>query len=175
MKLRSVNKLVHELEKACPDIAAQYFERIGVTRERYHDEFEGRPCSLICRKHEVLRDVVKDARSMFVTKHGEQKRRRVSKRTEPDSNHPALCFADAFQALDGVMRFCYGEQLVRKFEHCIDDFKLAIARIGCSVNVSMHMLIDHTPRFCDKHNSGLLLYSEEAAESLHAECNKHVQ
>ena len=144
-------------------------------KERYHGEFEGRPCSLICRSHEVLRDVIQAERKVYVTKSGERKRRRVSLRNAAVVKHPALKFADAFQALDGVMKFCFGEHLVRKYKHCIEDFKLAISSIGCSVTVSMHMLIDHTPRFCEQHNCGLLRFSEEAAESLHAECKKYVQ
>jgi len=39
----------------------------------------------------------------------------------------------------------------------------------------MHMLTDNTPRYCEKHNCGPRRYSEEAAESLHAECNKYVK
>lgn len=40
MKLRSVNKVIHELEKAHPEVAASFFKQIGVKKERYHDEFE---------------------------------------------------------------------------------------------------------------------------------------
>ena len=90
-------------------MAAGFWKRIGVKKERYHEEFERRQYSLICRKHDVLREVVEAERSVFLTKHGMRKRRRVSKRTAADVSHPALYFVDALRALDGVMKFCFGE------------------------------------------------------------------
>ena len=164
MKLRSVNKLAHELEKAQLHIATEFFNRIGVTKGRYHGEFEGTPCSLICRRHEVLRNVITAARRIFVTKDGKHKRRRVSRRNQHEVNDAALNDADAFQALDGVMKFSYGAQLVRKHQHCVEDFKVAVSRIGCSVTVSMHMLIHQTPHCCEKHRYRSSGYSGAAAE-----------
>ena len=83
--------------------------------------------------------------------------------------HPALHVADALEAMDGVMKFMYGQQLDEGHRHSLEDYKHAIGKIGCSVTVSMHMLNDHAQRFCDDHNCGLLAYSEESAESLHSE------
>jgi len=116
MKLRTVNKVEAELEKAHPGIAKQFIERIGLKKERYHDEFEGRACSTICGRHEVVREIVLVASSVYVTKRGMKKRQRVSQRNAAAVKHPALFFADAFEALDGVMKYCYGAQLVPKYQ-----------------------------------------------------------
>ena len=174
MKLRIVNKLHTDFEKSYPDVAIEFIKRLRLTKERYHDEFEGRPCSKIARSHAVLRSVLQQQRSVYVTRAGVEKKRRLSSRiTEQVANtahHPAIHVADALEAMDGVMKFMYGRQIDEEYRHCVDDFKDAIGKIGSSVTVSMHMLLDHSPRFCAEHNTGLLAYSEEAAESLHSEC-----
>ena len=178
LKLRTTNKLFYKLEIAYPSTYAWLISQLKVEKEKYHGEFQGRPCSIICAWHQVLRAVIAEeavqACAVFITQDGSRKKRRISRRTSSRSaaEHPALCYADAFEVLDGIMKFCYGESLVDQYRHCIADFKLAVTRIGSSVTVSMHMLVDHTVHFCDEHQCGLLRYSEETAESLHHECKR---
>jgi len=174
-KLRTINKLMNDLDKAYPEVATAFISRIGLSKEQYHDEFEGRACSTIARKHNVLRDVIKEQRRMYVMRNGARKKRRISSRLSAHvtetTHHSALHVADALEAMDGVMKFMFGRHLDESYRHCVEDFKLAIGKISSSVTVSMHMMIDHAPRFCDDHNCGLLAYSEETAESLHSETN----
>lgn len=42
MKLRVINKLMNDMSKAYPDVAEEFVKGLGLTKERYHDEFEGR-------------------------------------------------------------------------------------------------------------------------------------
>ena len=183
MKLRTVNKLVSEMEKTSPEVTREFLDRIKVLKERYHDEFEGRHCSLIVKSSSVLRSVIKEASEQIVAENnvvrrtqGGVKRRRVATRALESemstlvTQHPLCQFATAFEAQDGIMHFMYGAQLVEKYRRCIGDYRRAVDAIGCSVTVSMHMLIDHAVHFCDELGCGLLHCSEESSESLHAEC-----
>ncbi len=116
------------------------------------------------KRHEQLRDVIKQscsvaigAKSCVRTTQGITKRRHLSLRatsselTQRVAVHPTHHYADAFEALDGIMSFMYGAELVEKYRHCVGDYKRAIEAIGCSVTVSMHMLVDHDLTMCDKH------------------------
>ncbi len=55
---------------------------------------------------------------------------------------------------------------------CFQNFRTAIDELGCSVMSSMHMVAQHTESFCDKNGCGLLVFSEESAESLHSEVSR---
>ncbi len=138
------------MEKASPEVAREFLDRINVLKERYHDEFEGRHCSLIVKSSSVLRSVIKEASEQIVAENnvvrrtqGGVKRRRVATRALESemstlvTQHPLCQFATAFEAQDGIMHFMYGAQLVEKYSHCIDDYRRAIDAIECSVTVSM--------------------------------------
>ena len=188
MKLRVTNTLVGHMDVAVHDVSEQYLTEIGVIKERYHGEFEGRPCSKIARGYKVLRSIISaaceqqvEAQHVLITSSGQHKKRRVSgRRTETTlkdlvAHHPASAFADAFQALDGIMNCCYGAQFIEPLSHSFTDFRRAVNTLGCSVTQSMHMLGDHTMWFCKKNGCRLLAFSEETAESLHSECKSKLR
>ena len=59
MKLRNVNRLVDEIENASPDIAAGFLAKIAADIARNHGGFEGREYSVIARRHNVLRNLIR--------------------------------------------------------------------------------------------------------------------
>ncbi len=184
MKLRTMNKLVTHLKVAAPVVAKRYLARLSVRTEGYHGEYEGRQCSKLAGGYEILESLVME--ECTLSAHAEQarqvsrkgtKRQRLSGRQLEHSisgavlQHPATPFARAFAAMDGVMKHLYGSTVDGAYSNCVNDFKLAIRDIGCSVSVSMHMLMDHAPAYCAKMGHSLQRVSAEAHESLHHEAS----
>ncbi len=187
MKLRSVNKIVSDMNRHSPDITIEFLTRINVEKERYHGEFEGRACSKICREHDTLRTVVKEScmtsiqENATVTYQGVVKRRRLNPRRLAEqveqlyNEHILRHFANAFEAQHGIMESMYGTEVKQPLSEYISAYKSAISATGCTVTQSMHMLIDHSAQFCAVTGRGLLMYSEEAAEHLHSESNRFLK
>ncbi len=179
IKLRCTNKLVKHLNDTAPGIAKTYIGRLGLQTEAYHGEYEGRPCSKIVAGHSVLAELVKSdcettAGAATHTQSG-KKRQRLSRRISEDAvaaavvRHPVTPFVQAFAAMDGIMQCYYGDTVDENLAHCVTDFKQAIADIGCSVSVSMHILAAHVPEYCARQGHGLRCVSAESHESLHQE------
>ncbi len=159
MKLRSVNKLVSEMNRNSPEITNEFLMRIKVEKERYHGEFEGRACSKICREHETLRKVVKTSCVTSIQENattkfqGVVKRRRLNpRRLEQQvedlyNKHILRHYANAFEAQHGIMESMYGAKVKQPLREHISVYKTAISAVGCTVTQSMHMLIDHSEQF----------------------------
>ncbi len=180
MKLRCTNKTIKHMNEVAPATTTVYLKKLGVHKEGYHGEFEGRPCSKIVSGYVLLASVVRDEcknvlqQQVQVTRLGNKRRRVSSRNCEQQLEqlvqaHPATPYVDLYKAHDGIMRCCYGSDLNKEYEHCFLDYKRAVDKIRCSMSVSMHMLADHTPLFCAALNSGTVDYSEETHESLHDE------
>ena len=65
MKLRVVNKLMGEMEKAYPKASA-FVNRIDIRKEPYHDEYEGRLCSTIVRNDNLLGNVLEEQQPAYM-------------------------------------------------------------------------------------------------------------
>jgi len=112
---------MNDLDRAYPEVAMDFISCIGLSKEQYHDEFEGRACSTIARNHNVLRNVLEEQRHMYVVRNGSRKKRRISSRLSAHlaetTHHSALHVADALEVIDGVMKFMFVRHLDESYRH----------------------------------------------------------
>ena len=54
-----------------------------------------------------------------------------------------------------------------EYDTYIRKFKEVYKDLGITITPKVHILTEHVPEFCKKHNNSLGLYSEQALESSH--------
>ena len=58
------------------------------------------------------------------------------------------------------------------FKEDIKDFEICYRALGISITPKVHILIDHIPMFCERKQTSLGPYSEQASESVHSDFRK---
>lgn len=68
-----------------------------------------------------------------------------------------------------VVNACFSKTLNPEFANFIDNFKRSYLALGISVTPKVHCIFIHVKEFCEKHQVGLGIFSEQAFESVHFE------
>jgi hypothetical protein len=84
-------------------------------------------------------------------------------------------YLTAFKAFDAVVGACFGNELDPNYRHKIKEFETAYDALGLAHTTKVHMLIEHADEEIEKYGVGLALFNEAAAESIHADFEKHYQ
>ena len=78
-----------------------------------------------------------------------------------------LKYVHALRCLHQVVLSCFGMSLDPEYDTYIRKFKEVYKDLGITITPKVHILTEHVPEFCKKHNNSLGLYSEQALESSH--------
>ena len=77
-------------------------------------------------------------------------------------------YVHILRCLYQVVESCFSSMsLDPEFESYIQKFKEVYMDLGISITPKVHILTEHVPDFCKRHNKSLGLYSEQALESSH--------
>uniref|UniRef100_A0A1I8HHF9 DNA helicase n=1 Tax=Macrostomum lignano TaxID=282301 RepID=A0A1I8HHF9_9PLAT len=138
------NKLLDQLNSAWGDDKAyKWAHSAGICREQYHGGcLEGPACVRLLLKAQELK-----------------------------SNLPSRLqgYASALMAFDAVRQACFGQQLMSDFCQKIAQLESCCAELKLVPTPKMHALFHHVPEFCERFNSGLGTFSEQAVESAHSD------
>ena len=78
----------------------------------------------------------------------------------------------AFKALGDVVEACFGIELHDDFQKKIATFKDAFDALPIkTITPKIHAIFHHVPEFCQEHQIGLGLHSEQASEAVHSKFN----
>ena len=78
-----------------------------------------------------------------------------------------LPFVMAFRAFETVVNACFSSNLDSNYKTFINEFKTYFD-LEISITPKVHAVIYHIPEFCDRHQRGLGLFSEQASEAVHS-------
>merc|ERR1712240_295075 len=76
-------------------------------------------------------------------------------------------YVHCLRSLYQIVVSCFGMELDPLYHKYIKDFKEIYLDLDISVTPKVHILIEHEPEFCKKHERSLGWYSEQALESCH--------
>ena len=62
---------------------------------------------------------------------------------------------------------CFGFNYYEGYKLAIENFSIAYLDLGIHVSLKFHIVFENVMQFCEKHNSGLRLYSEHSLENSH--------
>ena len=62
---------------------------------------------------------------------------------------------------------CFGFNYYEGYKFAIENFSIAYFDLGIQVSLKFHIVFENVMQFCEKHNSGLRLYSENSLENSH--------
>ena len=79
-----------------------------------------------------------------------------------------LPFVGAFKAFEKVVESCFSLSLDLNYEAHIAHFRDMYCDLGISITPKVHTVFFHVPEFCDRHQKGLGIFSEQASESVHS-------
>lgn len=80
-----------------------------------------------------------------------------------------LPFVKALEAFSSVIDACFSKTLKPNFLKWINDFKKYFLDLHINITPKVHAVFFHVPDFCQRHQSGLSYFSEQACESVHAD------
>ena len=84
-------------------------------------------------------------------------------------------YVDAFKAFNVVVESCFSYELAAGYAKSISDFETAWTSLGLSVTTKVHLVVEHLEEACDFYGFGMALLNESAAESVHADFDRHYQ
>ena len=62
---------------------------------------------------------------------------------------------------------CFGFNYYEGYKLAIENFLIAYLNLGIHVSLKFHIVFENVIQCCEKHNSGLRLYSEHSLENSH--------
>lgn len=82
---------------------------------------------------------------------------------------PIECFkyVEAFASFKKVVDGYFSKDLCSEYETYIYEFKQDLKDANISFTPRLHAIFEHIPHFCNRHQKGLGLFSEQARESSH--------
>jgi hypothetical protein len=86
-----------------------------------------------------------------------------------------LPFVAAFCAFNKVVESCFGCVLLPEFAAALQEFRARYVDLEIAVTPKVHAVFHHVSEFCSRRGTGLGLWSEQAAESLHCDFLRHWQ
>ena len=90
-------------------------------------------------------------------------------------NCPDRNFISVFHSFKAVVDACYGTTLAADFSDALSNFAsdyMDIIQFGARITPKVHAVMYHIRQFCEKHNTGLGIWSEQSTESLHSDFEK---
>lgn len=108
--------------------------------------FNGNACRTLLRKTDLLQTLI-----------------------EEDGCVMAAPYVQAFRSLADVVEACFGMILHNDFEDKIVIFKDTYDALPIkTITPKIHAIIHHVPEFCQEHQTGLGVHSEQASEAVHS-------
>ena len=137
-----VNTIYDELSKVWPD-CEEWIKRLSIKREDYHGgQFNGNDSRKLMKNISILEEFA------------------------PSKVNP---FIETFKAFNEVIKSCYGTNLFPNYKELIKNFRICYRRLPINVTPKVHAVFFHVEDFCELVGMGLGPWSEQAAESLHAD------
>ncbi len=186
LKLRNGNHVIAQLRKVSQRVYDELLASAGCVVEKYHQELEGGPITRVLNAAARL-DVIIDEDVKRLAEEEEDVRplsvmnrrpgRAGARTIEAEAknmrrNHPAYPYIEVLSALSDLLKLVARHDFQPNLRTAAQRYRDALAAVKCRPTVMMHIIVDEVPRFCERHNCGLGLHSEEAAESMHYEENK---
>ena len=84
-------------------------------------------------------------------------------------------YLSAFCTFNSVVEACFSYELGENYAECIRKFESAWLDLGLSITTKVHLVFEHLEEACEYHSFGMALLNESAAESVHADFDKHYQ
>ena len=84
-------------------------------------------------------------------------------------------FLAAFRSFDVVVASCFSYHLDPDYLTAIHNFEKAWNELGLSVTTKAHLVFEHLEEACERYGCGMALLNESAAESVHADFDRHYQ
>ena len=79
-----------------------------------------------------------------------------------------LPFVRAFKAFEKVVKSCFSLNLDIDYKTHIEHFREMYSDLGISITPKVHTVFFHVHEFCDRHQTGLGIFSEQASEAVHS-------
>lgn len=137
------NTIYKAMEQEFSNEAAAWAKHCSVERESFHGgHFNGNSCRRLLKTLDYLRSIC-----------------------------PIGClkYVKCLELFKRVVHSCYGYVLDEKYMDHIHEFKTSYLGLGIAVTPKVHAVWYHIPDFCNSVNEGLGRWSEQAAESVHAD------
>ena len=150
LMLGIVNRLYDHLDKALVKYgtsvrAKDWSDQVYIIRRHYHGgQFIRNHCSKLLNELEKLEKLLMDSEAYI-----------------------GIPYVETFRKFKLVKDMCFGFNLCEGYKVAIENFKIAYLNLGIPVSLKIHIVFEHVVQFCEKHNSGLGLYSEHSLESSH--------
>ena len=142
LMLGAVNLLFVNFQKKWPDVL-RWASSLNVEREAIHGgAFAGNACRKLLKNVDLLQELAPIELRDYVR---------------------------AFRALNDVVLSCFGKTLQNDYKEKIDVFNHCFQALGLQVTPKIHAILFHVIDFCDRKETGLGMWSEQAFESVHAD------
>lgn len=140
--LGPVNHIFNNMTKVWPD-AVKWAAACHVERQAMHGgSFNGNSCMTLLNHVDILQQI---------------------------SPITCLKYVKVFRDFRKVVKSCYGQTLDQEYKTDIETFKKSFLELEISVTPKLHAIFHHIPEFCDKQQSGLGPWSEQASEAVHSD------